>query len=145
MILKVVYPINSLRSPFSIWEGEGALISCYTTHHFVTTRHPPPLILALSKLFPFPCLYSWFFFFVQAHIRTFGGRIAETILSLRFFIFQYGIVYRLDVKGTDTSLTVTVTVLYVCVCVCVRDLYRKQNFIDRSEIVQDSGEDTLWA
>ncbi|KAK9941340.1 hypothetical protein M0R45_017946 [Rubus argutus] len=41
-----------------------------------------------------------------AHIRTFGGRIAETILSLRFFIFQYGIVYRLDVKGTDTSLTV---------------------------------------
>ncbi|XP_050371424.1 callose synthase 9 [Argentina anserina] len=41
-----------------------------------------------------------------SHIRTFGGRIAETILSLRFFIFQYGIVYRLDVKGSDTSLTV---------------------------------------
>ncbi|WJX21768.1 Callose synthase 9 [Trifolium repens] len=41
-----------------------------------------------------------------AHIRSFGSRIAETILSLRFFIFQYGIVYKLDVKGTDTSLTV---------------------------------------
>ncbi|KAI5321147.1 hypothetical protein L3X38_030218 [Prunus dulcis] len=41
-----------------------------------------------------------------AHIRTFGGRIAETILSLRFFIFQYGIVYKLHVKGDDTSLTV---------------------------------------
>ncbi|WJX15530.1 Callose synthase 9 [Trifolium repens] len=40
------------------------------------------------------------------HIRSFGSRIAETILSLRFFIFQYGIVYKLDVKGTDTSLTV---------------------------------------
>ncbi|CAN4089723.1 unnamed protein product [Withania somnifera] len=41
-----------------------------------------------------------------AHIRTFGGRVMETILSLRFFIFQYGIVYKLDVQGTDTSLTV---------------------------------------
>ncbi|CAK8574407.1 unnamed protein product [Lathyrus sativus] len=41
-----------------------------------------------------------------AHIRSFGSRIAETILSLRFFIFQYGIVYKLNVKGLDTSLTV---------------------------------------
>ncbi|OIW12800.1 hypothetical protein TanjilG_24733 [Lupinus angustifolius] len=41
-----------------------------------------------------------------AHIRTFGSRIAETILSLRFFIFQYGIVYKLNVQGSDTSLTV---------------------------------------
>ncbi|XP_059430070.1 callose synthase 9 [Corylus avellana] len=41
-----------------------------------------------------------------AHIRTLGGRIAETILSLRFFIFQYGIVYKLHVQGTNTSLTV---------------------------------------
>ncbi|XP_015056412.1 callose synthase 9 [Solanum pennellii] len=41
-----------------------------------------------------------------AHIRTFGGRVMETILSLRFFIFQYGIVYKLDVQDTNTSLTV---------------------------------------
>ncbi|RDX70699.1 Callose synthase 9 [Mucuna pruriens] len=41
-----------------------------------------------------------------AHIRSLGSRIAETILSLRFFIFQYGIVYKLHVKGTSTSLTV---------------------------------------
>ncbi|XP_028759782.1 callose synthase 9 [Neltuma alba] len=41
-----------------------------------------------------------------AHIRTIGSRIAETILSLRFFIFQYGIVYKLHVQGTNTSLTV---------------------------------------
>ncbi|CAJ1977780.1 unnamed protein product [Sphenostylis stenocarpa] len=40
-----------------------------------------------------------------AHIRSLGSRIAETILSLRFFIFQYGIVYKLNVKGTSTSLT----------------------------------------
>ncbi|XP_038724507.1 callose synthase 9 [Tripterygium wilfordii] len=41
-----------------------------------------------------------------AHIRTMRGRIMETILSLRFFIFQYGIVYKLHLQGTDTSLTV---------------------------------------
>uniref|UniRef100_A0AAU6MUB7 1,3-beta-glucan synthase n=1 Tax=Paeonia lactiflora TaxID=35924 RepID=A0AAU6MUB7_PAELC len=41
-----------------------------------------------------------------SHIRTFRGRILETLLSLRFFIFQYGIVYQLNVQGDDTSLTV---------------------------------------
>ncbi|MED6226100.1 Callose synthase 9, partial [Stylosanthes scabra] len=41
-----------------------------------------------------------------AHIRSFGSRVAETILSLRFFIFQYGIVYKLHVQGSDTSLRV---------------------------------------
>ncbi|XP_050219480.1 callose synthase 9 [Mercurialis annua] len=41
-----------------------------------------------------------------SHIRTFGGRIMETILSLRFFIFQYGIVYKLDIQGNQTSLSV---------------------------------------
>ncbi|RXI03827.1 hypothetical protein DVH24_038101 [Malus domestica] len=45
-------------------------------------------------------------FHLQARIRTLGGRIAVTILSLRFFIFQYGIVYKLNVKGDSTSLTV---------------------------------------
>ncbi|CAN6558900.1 unnamed protein product [Malus baccata var. baccata] len=45
-------------------------------------------------------------FHLQARIRTLGGRIAETILSLRFFIFQYGIVYKLNVKGDSKSLTV---------------------------------------
>ncbi|KAL5766804.1 hypothetical protein ACOSP7_017421 [Xanthoceras sorbifolium] len=41
-----------------------------------------------------------------SHIRTFGGRVAETVLSLRFFIFQYGIVYKLQVQGDNKSLLV---------------------------------------
>ncbi|KAK9154596.1 hypothetical protein Sjap_002076 [Stephania japonica] len=41
-----------------------------------------------------------------AHIRTFSGRIMETILSLRFFVFQYGVVYKLHASGSNTSLTV---------------------------------------
>ncbi|KAJ3689691.1 hypothetical protein LUZ61_018855 [Rhynchospora tenuis] len=40
-----------------------------------------------------------------SHIHTLRGRILETILSLRFFIFQYGIVYKLDVSNS-TSLSV---------------------------------------
>ncbi|KAI4303806.1 hypothetical protein MLD38_039399 [Melastoma candidum] len=40
----------------------------------------------------------------QVHIHTLRGRILETILSLRFLIFQYGIVYKLHVTGKDTSL-----------------------------------------
>jgi callose synthase len=41
-----------------------------------------------------------------SHIRTLSGRIMETILSLRFFIFQYGIVYKLKLQGSDTSFAV---------------------------------------
>ncbi|KAJ0249614.1 Callose synthase 9 [Hirschfeldia incana] len=41
-----------------------------------------------------------------SHIRTLSGRIVETVLSLRFFIFQYGIVYKLKLEGSNTSFTV---------------------------------------
>ncbi|GAB2269726.1 Callose synthase 10 [Dionaea muscipula] len=42
----------------------------------------------------------------QMHIQTLRGRILETILSLRFLIFQYGIVYKLHLTGDSTSLAV---------------------------------------
>ncbi|KAF6157565.1 hypothetical protein GIB67_004503 [Kingdonia uniflora] len=42
----------------------------------------------------------------QTHIQTWRGRILETILSLRFFIFQYGVVYKLHLTGKDTSLAI---------------------------------------
>ncbi|KAK3148556.1 hypothetical protein QOZ80_3BG0296530 [Eleusine coracana subsp. coracana] len=41
-----------------------------------------------------------------AHIYTTRGRILETILSLRFVIFQYGIVYHMNASNSDTSLLV---------------------------------------
>lgn len=41
----------------------------------------------------------------QAHIQTIRGRILETILSLRFFLFQYGIVYKLELTGNNTSFS----------------------------------------
>ncbi|KAL5750690.1 hypothetical protein ACOSP7_025293 [Xanthoceras sorbifolium] len=42
----------------------------------------------------------------QMHIQTLRGRILETILTLRFFLFQYGIVYKLHLTGKDTSLAI---------------------------------------
>ncbi|KAM7475705.1 hypothetical protein LguiB_022948 [Lonicera macranthoides] len=42
----------------------------------------------------------------QMHIQTLRGRILETILSLRFFMFQYGIVYKLNIVGKSTSLAI---------------------------------------
>lgn len=42
----------------------------------------------------------------QIHIQTLRGRILETILSLRFLVFQYGIVYKLHLTGKDTSLAI---------------------------------------
>ncbi|EPS61436.1 hypothetical protein M569_13361, partial [Genlisea aurea] len=42
----------------------------------------------------------------QSHIQTLRGRILETILSLRFIMFQYGVVYKLHVTGSDTSIAV---------------------------------------
>jgi callose synthase len=42
----------------------------------------------------------------QMHIQTLRGRILETILSARFFLFQYGVVYKLHLTGDDTSLAI---------------------------------------
>ncbi|WZY74171.1 hypothetical protein YC2023_006411 [Brassica napus] len=44
-----------------------------------------------------------------SHIGTLSGRLVETILSLRFFIFQYGVVYKLNVHGSDTSFAYDLT------------------------------------
>ncbi|XP_056174937.1 callose synthase 10 [Syzygium oleosum] len=51
---------------------------------------------------------SWEFWWEeeQAHIHTLRGRILETILSIRFFLFQYGIVYKLNLTGKSISLAI---------------------------------------
>ncbi|XP_004487377.1 callose synthase 12 [Cicer arietinum] len=44
----------------------------------------------------------------QDHLRVTGfwGKVMEIILDLRFFIFQYGIVYQLDIAAGSTSIAV---------------------------------------
>lgn len=62
------------------------------------------------------CLFHAIFciLFMQMHIQTLRGRILETILSLRFFLFQYGIVYKLHLTGKDTSLAVHFMSFFFC-------------------------------
>jgi callose synthase len=45
-------------------------------------------------------------FLFQAHIHNVGGRILETVLSLRFFIFQYGVVYHMDASESSKALLI---------------------------------------
>ncbi|KAK0578785.1 hypothetical protein LWI29_016161 [Acer saccharum] len=44
----------------------------------------------------------------QDHLRTTGlwGKLLEIILDIRFFLFQYGIVYQLRITDNDTSIAV---------------------------------------
>nr|QKN22532.1 callose synthase 11 [Urtica dioica subsp. dioica] len=56
----------------------------------------------------------------QDHLRTTGlwGKLLEIVLDLRFFFFQYGIVYQLGIAGESTSIGVyLVSWVYVVVAV----------------------------
>ncbi|XP_023756013.1 putative callose synthase 8 [Lactuca sativa] len=46
----------------------------------------------------------------QAHLKHsgWGSRIIEILLSLRFFIYQYGLVYHLDIAGSNKTVVVYV-------------------------------------
>lgn len=56
------------------------------------------------------CEQSWerWWYEEQDHLRTTGfwGKILEIILDLRFFFFQYGIVYQLHIAAGSTSIAV---------------------------------------
>jgi callose synthase len=53
--------------------------------------------------------HSWWYD-EQAHLRrsSLGSRFAEILLSLRFFIYQYGLVYHLDITQQSKNLLVYV-------------------------------------
>ncbi|MQL80835.1 hypothetical protein Taro_013296 [Colocasia esculenta] len=56
----------------------------------------------------------------QDHLRTTGlwGKLLEIILDLRFFFFQYGIVYQLKISNGSTSIAVYL-LSWICVVVAV--------------------------
>lgn len=62
--------------------------------------------------------HSKVYLLLQMHIQTLRGRILETVLSLRFLIFQYGIVYKLHLTGRNTSLAVYFC-LFTCFIACI--------------------------
>lgn len=56
----------------------------------------------------------------QDHLRTTGlwGKLLEIILDLRFFFFQYGIVYQLHITGGNKSIAVYL-LSWICIVVAV--------------------------
>lgn len=62
-----------------------------------------------------PAVRSWESWWAeeQEHLQCTGwiGQLAEIILSLRFFIYQYGIVYHLHVANNDKSIMVCIFTL----------------------------------
>ncbi|KAF4376970.1 hypothetical protein F8388_022686 [Cannabis sativa] len=64
---------------------------------------------------------------VQSHIQTLRGRVLETILSLRFFMFQYGIVYKLHLSAKERSLAVCF-ISPICVVASISILYYSSRF-----------------
>ncbi|KAF7112669.1 hypothetical protein RHSIM_RhsimUnG0205500 [Rhododendron simsii] len=55
----------------------------------------------------------------QAHLRHsgLGSKLIEILLSLRFFIYQYGLVYHLDISGTSKNFIVYVLSWVVIVAI----------------------------
>lgn len=50
----------------------------------------------------------------QEHLNYTGffGRLVESILSFRFFLYQYGIVYHLNIARSSNNLSISVLFLY---------------------------------
>ncbi|KAJ8761449.1 hypothetical protein K2173_001582 [Erythroxylum novogranatense] len=75
----------------------------------------------------------------QDHLRTTGlwGKLLEMILDLRFFFFQYGVVYQLNISGRNTSITVyllswicMVAIIGICIILAYgRDKYAAKEHI----------------
>ncbi|XP_059670886.1 callose synthase 11-like [Cornus florida] len=67
------------------------------------------------------CWETWWYE-EQDHLRTTGiwGKLLEIIIDLRFFFFQYGIVYQLNITGDNTSIAVyLLSWIYMVVAVAI--------------------------
>ncbi|KAJ7533488.1 hypothetical protein O6H91_13G051600 [Diphasiastrum complanatum] len=64
----------------------------------------------------------------QEHLRTTGlwGKVAEIILDLRFFFFQYGVVYQLDIASKNKSILVyLLSWIYIFVAAAIHKILSK--------------------
>lgn len=75
----------------------------------------------------------------QDHLRATGlwGKLLEIVLDLRFFFFQYGIVYHLRIVGDNTSITVYLLswiCLIVAVGLCIVIAYAEDKYAAKNHI-----------
>ncbi|GAV70420.1 Glucan_synthase domain-containing protein/FKS1_dom1 domain-containing protein [Cephalotus follicularis] len=75
----------------------------------------------------------------QDHLRTTGlwGKLMEIILDLRFFLFQYGIVYQLNIASGSTSIAVYLLswiAVFVALGIYVIIAYARDKYAAREHI-----------
>lgn len=75
----------------------------------------------------------------QDHLRTTGiwGKVLEIILDLRFFFFQYGIVYQLNIAAGSTSIAVYLLswiYVFVAFAIYVVIAYAREKYAAREHI-----------
>lgn len=75
----------------------------------------------------------------QDHLRTTGlwGKLLEIILDLRFFFFQYGIVYQLHITGGKTSIGVYLLswiIMVAAVAIYIAIAYAKDKYAMKKHI-----------
>ncbi|MCE0481523.1 Callose synthase 11 [Datura stramonium] len=75
----------------------------------------------------------------QDHLRTTGlwGKLLEIILDLRFFFFQYGIVYQLRIAGGKTSIGVYLlswVIMVAAVAIYIAIAYAKDKYAMKKHI-----------
>ena len=73
------------------------------------------------------------------YLRTTGfwGKVVEVILSLRFFLIQYGVVYRLHIASNNKSIIVyLLSWLYIlgALLVCILLAYAEEKYSTRSHL-----------
>ncbi|KAK7302786.1 hypothetical protein RJT34_13682 [Clitoria ternatea] len=85
--------------------------------------------------------HSWetWWYEEQDHLKTTGiwGKLSEIILDLRFFFFQYGIVYQLGITGGNTSIGVYLlswVFVVVVVGICIIIAYARDKYATKEHI-----------
>jgi hypothetical protein len=90
------------------------------------------------------CAWTCLWVMWKTHIRTNTSRFWEIILSLRFFIFQYGIVYHLHVDEHSTRLNVSTGITLVSVSsfpmavTCQDSQLKKRKTVVKPKLLSDS-------
>jgi len=116
----VVGKLGGLKSRYEVWseafhcsyelgDATKSILSQFIRHLSADTRgrhfhfHDALTVCGIEK-------YLWGRLIFQDHLRTAGGKFWEFVFSLRFFFFQYGVSYHLNVFEGSTSILVCISV-----------------------------------
>jgi hypothetical protein len=133
-----------------VWEFIVCLCSKKGPNLYIAASHILTILWALPHFrFPYElnflmCAWTCLWVMWKTHIRTNTSRFWEIILSLRFLIFQYGIVYHLHVDEHSTRLDVSTGITLVSVSsfpmavTCHDSQLKKRKTVVKPKLLSDS-------